>query len=47
MSGNEILIENPNKIKDIVENILDFNKQNQIGQGLKILMPDQMLSRFK
>ena len=30
----------------IVEKILDFNKQNQQGQGLKILTPQQMLSRL-
>ena len=29
-----------------VKNVLDFNKQNQIGKGLKILTPDQMLSRL-
>ena len=33
------------KIADIVELILNFNKQNQQGQGLKILIPNQMLSR--
>ena len=26
--------------------ILDFNKQNQQGEGLKILTPNQMLSRL-
>ena len=31
---------------DIVEKILEFNKQNQEGQGLKILTPNQMLSRL-
>ena len=39
-------IERPDKIVDIVEKILDFNNQNQEGQGLKILTPDQMLSRL-
>ena len=39
-------IEKPNKITDIVKEILQFNKQNQQGQGLKILTPDQMLSRL-
>ena len=34
------------KIADIVELILNFNKQNQEGQGLKILIPNQMLSRL-
>ena len=31
---------------DIVERILEFNRQNQKGQGLKILTPNQMLSRL-
>ena len=32
---------------DIVEEILEFfNVQNQEGQGLKILTPNQMLSRL-
>ena len=32
---------------DIVEEILEFfNVQNQKGQGLKILIPNQMLSRL-
>ena len=39
-------IEKPNEIVDIVEKILEFNKQNQLGVGLKILTPDQMLSRL-
>ena len=39
-------IEKPSEIIDIVEKILEFNKQNQQGQGLKILTPDQMLSRL-
>ena len=34
----------PNEIVDIVENILEFNRQQ--GQGLKILTPNQMLSRL-
>ena len=38
--------EKPSEIKDIVEEILKFNKQNQEGEGLKILTPDQMLSRL-
>ena len=29
---------------DIVEEILDFNNQNQKGEGLKILTPGQMLT---
>ena len=31
---------------DIAEKILKFNKRNQQGEGLKILTPDQMLSRL-
>ena len=42
---------NKNKGKEIlkaVSKILDFNlnEQNKRGQGLKILTPDQMLSRL-
>ena len=47
MSKEEIEIEKPDKILKIVEEILDFNnKQNQIGEGLKKLTPNQMLSRL-
>ena len=46
MSKNEIKIKNPDKIVEIVEMILKFNKQNQQGKGLKILTPNQMLSRL-
>ena len=46
MSENEKKIEKPDKILKIVKEILDFNKQNQIGKGLKILTPNQMLSRL-
>ena len=47
MSEDEKEIEKPDKILKIVEEILDFkNKQNQIGKGLKILTPSQMLSRL-
>ena len=45
MSEDEIEIEKPDKILKIVEDILEFNKQ-QLGIGLKILTPNQMLSRF-
>ena len=46
MSEEEIKIEKPDKIVEIVEEILKFNKQNQEGQGIKILTPNQMLSRL-
>ena len=36
--------ENLNKIVDIVEKVLDFNKQ-QKSKGIKILTPKQMLQR--
>ena len=42
----EIKIKNSDKIVEIVEMILKFNKQNQQGKGLKILTPNQMLSRL-
>ena len=30
----------------LLKKILEFNKQNQSGLGLKIIAPDQMLSRL-
>ena len=45
MSKEEIEIEKPDEIVRVVEMILDFNKQNQQGKGLKILTPNQILSR--
>ena len=47
MSEDEKNIEQPNKILKIVEEILEFNKQNQSGKGLKILTPNEMLSRLQ
>ena len=46
MNEEEKEIERSSEIIDIVEKTLKFNKQNQQGQGLKILTPDQMLSRL-
>ena len=46
MSEEEIKIEKPDKIVEIVEMVLKFNKQNQQGKGLNILTPQQMLSRL-
>ena len=37
--------ENPNKIVNIAENIIDFNKLEK-GKGIKILAPKQMLPRL-
>ena len=38
--------EKPDKIVEIVEEILRFNKQKQEGQGIKTLTPDEMLNRL-
>ena len=46
MSKEEIENEKPEKILKIAEEILKFNKQKQQGLGLKILRPNQMLSRL-
>ena len=39
-------VEENEKIIDIVERILELNSKKQLGQGLKILTPNQMLSRL-
>ena len=41
MSENEIEIERPDKMVDLVQVMLEFNRQNQEGQGLKILNSEQ------
>ena len=47
MPKEEIENERKDEIVNIVEIILDFNKQNQQkGQGLKIQTPNQMLNRL-
>ena len=46
MSEVEKKIEKPDKILKTVEEILEFNKENQSGKVLKILAPNQMLSRL-
>ena len=38
--------EDNEKIIDFVEKILELNNNIQLGQGLKILIPNQMLSRL-
>ena len=40
-----VMMEKLKKIKFTVEEIIDFNEQYQEGQGLKILTPQQMLSK--
>ena len=48
MSEDEKETEKPDKILEIVDEILAFNKKilKKSGEGLKILTPDQMLSRL-
>ena len=48
ISKEEIKNEKPNDILRIINEILDFNKeiQKQQGSGLKMLPPNQMLSRL-
>ena len=46
VSENKLFkIEENKKIINIAERILYFNQLKQKGQGLKILTPNQMLSR--
>ena len=45
MSEQEKETGNPREIADIVEKILEFNRQQQ-GQGRKILTRSEMLSRL-
>ena len=45
ISQNEIKTEKPDKILKIVEEILEFNEQNQLEKGLR-LTPNQTLSRL-
>ena len=46
MNEEEKEIAKPNEIVDIVEKIFEFNDQIHRGVGLKMLTPDQMLSRL-
>ena len=46
MSEDEKKNEKPDKILKIVEEILEFNRGKQLGLGLKILTPNQMLRRL-
>ena len=45
-SKNDIEFEQLNEIVNIVEKILEFNEQKYQWSGLKILTPNQMLSRL-
>ena len=46
MSKEERINKKSGKIVNIVKKVFKFNKQNQEGQGLKILTPSQMFSRL-
>ena len=46
MSEEEREIEKPCNIVKVVKKILEINKYNQQGKGLKLLTPNQMLSRL-
>ena len=46
MPEEEREIEKPYNIVKVVKKILEINKINQEGKGLKILTPNQMLSRL-
>ena len=46
MSEEEKENEKLDKIVEVVREIIKFNKQNQEGKGIKILTPNQMLSRL-
>ena len=48
MSKEKIKNEKPDDILGIINEILDFNKEikKQQGSGLKILTPNQMISRL-
>ena len=46
MSGDEKENKGLNRILEIAKDILKFNEQNQQGQGIKILTPNQMLNRL-
>ena len=44
--NRKFMIEENEEIINIVERILYFNQLDQSGKGLKILTPNQMLSRL-
>ena len=46
MFKEEIETEKPYNIVKVVKKILEFNKDSQKGEGIKILTPNQMLSRL-
>ena len=44
--NKSLTIEENEKILDIVERILELNSENQLGLGLKILTPNQIVKRL-
>ena len=46
LEDRKVMFEENKKIIDIVERILYFNRLEQSGKGLKILTPNQRLSRL-
>ena len=44
--NDKLKIKENEKIIDIAERTLELNSENQLGKGLKILTPNQMLSRL-
>ena len=46
MSKEEREIEKSDEIVDIVKEILEVNEEKKQGKGLKMLTPDQILSRL-
>ena len=46
MSEDEKEIEKPDKTLKIIKEIIEFNEQKKLGLWLKILTPNQMLSRL-
>ena len=46
MTEEEKKLEKPDELLKIVKDILNFNKQNQEGKALKMLTPNQILSRL-
>ena len=44
--NKRLTIEENEKVLDIVERILELNSENQLGLGLKILTPNQIVKRL-
>ena len=44
--NDKLKSEENEKIIDVIEKILELNSENQLGLGLKVLTPNQMLNRL-